>query len=411
MSFPRFIVILLGTLVIALMVVSAFCRWIDPYDIFGAPRTAGLNQLKARASSYAHLTKPYQIERAHPKTVMIGSSRVDIGFDPTLAQWPAAARPVYNFGFPNTSILNMQSQLVQALAAGSVHTAVVALEFQDFLRNRIDSPREPDEIERRFMALAREKHDLGRIRQTAVDGLSGTVTLSALMDSIGTVAQQRQFGAGDVTDDGLTSELPYVALVSSDGYHELFAQKDINLLQARQHATRQLAKLKPDEFLELTYLRNLIDFCRARQIELKLVIPPYHVDYLEIIHLSGLWDRFESWKRVLTELVQGYHEKPGSVVVLWDFASYDEYTTEVVPGRGDRSATMKWFWEPVHFKKALGDIILSRMLGGDSRDFGVELTPASLEARLTDGRRQRELFRQKYPAEVQRIDALMHSGK
>ena len=37
---------------------------------------------------------------------------------------------------------------------------------------------------------------------------------------------------------------------------------------------------------------------------------------------------------------------------------------ERLPPRGDRVTNLQWFWEPVHFKRALGDIMLHRVFLG-----------------------------------------------
>jgi hypothetical protein len=42
----------------------------------------------------------------------------------------------------------------------------------------------------------------------------------------------------------------------------------------------------------------------------------------------------------------------------------------------------RWFWEPNHFKRTLGEKILATVYHGAS-DFGVLLTPDTIEARLT----------------------------
>ena len=411
MKFARFN--LVWTVVLASIL--AFCAllnyFVDPYSVFGSTRVQGLNAQKAKASSYTPLVKAYQIERTSPQTVLFGTSRVDIGLDPSHSAWPQGSRPVYNYALPEASILTMNQQLQHALQAGPVRSLVVGLEFQDFLRGQIDSTREPDEVEQRFLSLAHARSDWRRLRQTALDSAAATLTLSGLLDTIGTLATQNSTVAGDVSDSGLTSESPYAGLVRKDGHYDLFLQKDMGIVRARQQAARVLSKGLEREFVELAYLRQLIDFCQLNGIDLHLFIPPYHAHYLEIVDATGLWGRFENWKRELASLVGDYQKRQQARLTLWDFASYDEFTTEAVPAKGDRKTSMQWFWEPVHFKKALGDIIVARMLGTDHREFGVELTTDSLEDRLGAGRRGQLAYRQRLPKEAADIAALVLATK
>ena len=410
MSFARFNLAWPALLLLTLTFTAAINLTVDPYSVFGLPRVAGFNAQKAKASTYTPLVKAYQIERAKPVTVLLGTSRVDIGLDPVHPAWPGRAQPVYNYGLPEASILTMPQQLSHALRAGSVRTAVVALEFQDFLRGQIHHSGQPDEVEGRFLALAQDRSQWRHMRQAVFDNFTAAMTLGALLDSVGTVSQQRSSAAGDVTDAGLTSETPYADLVRKEGHHDLFLQKDIGIVRARKQAARVLAG-RHVEFAEIAQLRALIELCRARGIELKLLIPPYHAHYLEIVDATGLWGRFEDWKRALIKVVAEYQGQPGPGLSLWDFATYDTYTTEPVPAKGDRETALQWFWEPVHFKKALGDIMLARMLGQDTRDFGVELTQATLEPQLAATRVQQAAYRQRLPAEVQAIATLVRTAR
>ena len=112
-----------------------------------------------------------------------------------------------------------------------------------------------------------------------------------------------------------------------------------------------------------------------------------HADLLEIIDRAGLWDAFEEWKIALVDRI---HQSGAGV---WDFTDYDEYSTEEVPTQRGSSAAMQWFWEPVHFKKALGNKVLQRILTGEPSEFGVLITPENVRAHLTSIRAARQVYR------------------
>ena len=71
---------------------------------------------------------------------------------------------------------------------------------------------------------------------------------------------------------------------------------------------------------------------------------------------------------------------------------YDPYTTETVPPAGDKTTRLRWFWEPTHFQRALGDVMLHRVFQGTPADFGAPLTVATVDARNQVVREQQRAF-------------------
>jgi len=409
MSPLRHIAVFFAATLLVLLAVAGFNVAVDPYAVFGSPRLERFSARKPAASNYTAMAKAHQIEAVAPRTVLLGTSRVDIGFDPDHPAWPAADRPVYNYGVPEASILTLESQLRHAVRAGPVRRALVGLEFHDFLRARVDPARPLSEVDHRFAALG--EGGAARTLQLAKDRFDAAVTLKALLDSSFTVAAQPAPRSGDLGRLGLTSEAPYAALAEKDGMHLLFRQKDLQILQARRHVARVLAERPAADFAEMALLRSLLQYAQSQGITLDLVIPPYHAHYYEIVDATGLWPRFEAWKAALVQVVDEHRRREGAVrVTLWDFASYDPYTTEPVPREGDRRTLMQWFWEPVHFRKPLGDLMLARMLGGDAAAFGVELTPQTLAARLEEGRVQRTAYRARQAPERFDLTRLVSTG-
>lgn len=410
MSAARFIVVLLIFLVYCLAGVAAINLLVDPYGIFGVPRAAGFNEKKTNASTQSSMVKAYQLERLGPRSVLFGTSRVDIGFDPNHAAWPASAQPVYNFGYPGVSLRKILPQIRHAAQVGPLKLALVGLEFQDFLNSKMTLPGEITEFERRLKTGDSSISENTRSLQKILDRTAATLTLKATIDSVETVVRQRQTHPDDVAENGLSSENIVARFARSDGHNDLFAQTDLNIIKSMDRDALALANAPAAQFPDIAYVRAIIEFCRQRNIDLYLFIPPYHADYLEIIDAAGLWNRFEGSKLALTKLVAEYQgSDTRSRIVLWDFAAYDSYSTEVVPPRGDRHTALQWYWEPAHFKKALGDVILSRMLGSGDQGFGAKLSTESLAARLAADRESRSAYRTAHPDEVKRVAELVRS--
>ncbi len=406
----RFIVAFLILLAACLAGVVVINLLVDPYSIFGVPRVAGFNAIKTNASTRASMVKAYQIERLGPRSVLFGTSRVDIGFDPNHAAWPASAQPVYNFGYPGVSLKKILPQFRHAAQAGPLKLALVGLEFQDFLNSKISQPGDISEFERRLKTGDSSISANTRSIQKILDRTAATLTLKATIDSVETVVRQQQAYPDDVAENGLSNENIIGRFARSDGHNDLFAQTDLNIIKSMDRDAVALSNTPQSRFPDIAHVRAIIEFCRQQNVDLYLFIPPYHADYLEIVDAAGLWDRFEGFKLALAMLVAEYQGSDShSRIVLWDFAAYDIYSTEVVPPRGDRHTALQWFWEPAHFKKALGDMILSRMLGSGQQGFGAKLSPASLPARLAADRESRSAYRIAHPDEVKRVAELVRS--
>jgi hypothetical protein len=140
----------------------------------------------------------------------------------------------------------------------------------------------------------------------------------------------------------------------------------------------------------LSLFRSTIAAARDAGIELALFIPPLSECELEVIRQRGQWDTFREWKRQVAA-TQPY----------WDYSGYNAlaYADDL-------------FRDAVHFKPAVGHLILRHLLGEDTadgsaagrrtREAGVWVDAATveqhlaqqqaaLEARLQQDSRYREL--------------------
>ena len=144
MKATRFIGVLLGSAAMAAAAIVAFNAWIDPYLLFGRPRVAGFNALKPAVETREALMKAYQAARIEaPRTVVLGSSRSDIGLDPAHAAWPSAMQPVYNLSLAGSwlgvNVRYLRGLLALRPASARPDTLVVAIDFETFLF-RPDAP-------------------------------------------------------------------------------------------------------------------------------------------------------------------------------------------------------------------------------------------------------------------------------
>ncbi|HEX3575354.1 MAG TPA: hypothetical protein VHU42_12205 [Rhodopila sp.] len=223
-------------------------------------------------------------------------------------------------------------------------------------------------------------------------------TMAASIDSVKTIAGQRDAGLLNLAPNGSSTDADFIDAARADGMHDLFAQKD-DFEAARAAGLRRVMAGWRGELPNLDIIRGIIALARAHNVALTLAIAPHHGDALEIYWRMGLWPRLEQLKVELATIVA----KQGGDVALWDFMDYSDFNTEPIPAAGDRRTKTNWFWEPTHFKKQLGAIMVQNMFGhvmpGTAQPgtpqsgvplFGVRLTPENVADRNAQVRAQRE---------------------
>ena len=159
-------------------------------------------------------------------------------------------------------------------------------------------------------------------------------------------------------------------------------------------------------------LRRLVRQSRGADTTTLLFINPYHAEYLILLDAAGLWPKFEAWKRHLGELARA------EGVPLWDFSGFDQYSTESVDALPVSGTSLEWFWEPSHYRRELGDLILTNIWrahcpqnGANAPRYGVRLdgrgdAAVDLEVHITAQRDAREAYKAAHRDVVTRIAAL-----
>jgi hypothetical protein len=379
-----------GTLAVLAVIAIVGTIAIDPYRMFGTSTLPGWTALKPRATEQLGIAKTYQLERIAPKTLLLGNSRTEIGLDPTSTAFSDAQRPVFNAAFAGGDVCTSLAMLRDALAVRSVHWVVLGLDFQDLLTVPAAAPVEPSHRsaeERRLLVDPDGYPNPDRVQQIWRDRWASTLTIDAVVDSVMTVFDQNPRTTATMTALGFNPLHEYRVFADRSGYYPLFAAKEA----AYQ---KQFANYGKPDFLHPSPIVALRDACfgelirlaGAHGISLTLYIHPYHAWFLDTLKAAGLWPSFEAWKRNLVGEVDRL-EQQSNDIRIFDFSGYNSYTTEPVPRRGDMKSTMHWYWEPGHYKSALGEQILASIFHGDP-GFGRVLTPANLAAVLTETRDQ-----------------------
>lgn len=399
-SHKRFVFVFVVAFLSACLLAAGVNYLVDPYGLFGARRIAGFNERKPASTERVRVTKPYMASRVRPTVVIGGNSRPEIGLDPQSACWDKTEQPVFNMGVPGSSVF-MQTRYVQhAVEQGKSRRVLFGVDFLDFL---VDRDQSAGSIDWRVLGKSFDgRLGPGVSLQKLEDVLSGLFSLTALTDSLATVTAQHDAYAATRREDGFNPGLDYVPIIRSEGQSVLFAQKNREVRSRLRAATLGVLYADGRRGQPLLALRHFLQWAKADGVEVVLFVNPYHVDYLILVEMSGYWPLFEEWKRQLTDIAVEFG------VPLWDFNAVDAYSTESPPPPHDRRSMLRWFWEPAHYRRELGDLMLATMLertcGAPTVDgFGSKLIPISLPAELNRLRDDLLRFMQTNPVTVERL--------
>lgn len=386
--------------------VAAFNYAVDPYLLFNVKRVAGFNAVKPAATTRERMMKAYQIERIDAHTIVIGSSRPDLGIDPASKAWPAQAQPVYNMGLVGGDVPEGFKYLRHYVAMRPGHAPkalVVGLDFENNLYVPVPVlPRPMNEMEERLAVDVNGVPNPARAMRVLKDRAQGLLSLDALFDSVVTIRSAHSDAALNLEPNGHLSEAAMRDVVRSDGAAAVFDQKNTETAKTLTKPRRVLSDTPDGPSRKLVTVRELLAFTRQNGIDVVLMIQPAHASRLELIDRLGYWADYERWKRELTAIAA--QAGAGQHVVLWDFGGYAPQMEEAVPGKG--KGAMAWSWDPVHYNSKLGNLMVAQMFDPAQPGFGVVLTPANIDARLAQVRADRDAFRARMPQETARLARL-----
>lgn len=399
---------LLLSVLFTLLSVAGINVLVDPYGLFGTPRIPGFNALKPFAEERVRVIKPYQAEAHQATTIIGGNSRPEMGLDPTSRCWLDVEKPVFNAGTPGLGV-HLQIQMIQHTAlTGKPTQILLGVDFLDFLDSYTAAPQfprttPPSDLEMRLITPNTTVPPLARWRQYLTDHLSALFSLDTLTDAIVTLPLQYRPFTNTRRADGFNPAQNYYPIVQHEGNRLLFRAKNREVYDSLVEPGLTLRNQQGQRSRAFGQLEDLLDWSHQQGIRPILFINPYHAEYLLLVYLTDRWPMLEDWKGELTRIATN-HQVP-----LWDFHSIDAYTTEV-PGEQPPGEPLRWFWEPAHYRKELGELMLAQMLNRPCTDVsplpGTRLSPDTLDTHLHALREALDSHRQSYPQVWERLLAL-----
>ena len=382
----------LGCIIIAFNVV------VDPYHVFDMPLVRGFNAHKGTGANQVWLTKAFEAKRTKAKTVLLGSSRVEVGLDAFSSAWPKEDRPVYNLGIAAATPYSQFRYLQEWMANSSPETVVIGVDFEFFLNMIEAQHKTAGDFESRLAVKSDGSPNLGADYHQILDFTQIALSYDALADSVGTLAKNLEGDPSD-TAGGNYPEEEFIEERRRTTAFALMEWYDVINVRRYYGGFNRFA---------MSDLGDILDLCELHGTRAIVYIHPMPADSLEVIDLLGYWPVFEEWKRELLKLVSQYpHRKTASGVELWDFSDFDAFSTESV--RPDR-LDLQWFWESWHYRRALGDLIIKRLFDKSDVSFGAALTEANMESHLAAIRARKREYRVNHKADFDRVSALFNSA-
>ena len=380
---------------------------VDPLRRFDVVTIEGFNAQKAQFANDMRLGKAGALCRIQPASIAMGTSRVELGIDPKHPGWNHALGPVYNLAMPGMGMRELALTFMHAVHSSSrLQLAVIGLDFDMFNANReaVIFGREVAGFDERRLLLS----NFDFCWRAFLYDFKSYLGLRGLYSSLATIAKQMPERERDVparamewlalsgADGFRDGDAVFRARVRTGGYRALFgtAQESAYVASTWRPAPEQrycfTREGQPNTF---DHFRELVRFARKSGIDLRLFIAPIHGRLLLALQEAGLWPQYEDWKRGLVDSLEEEARESGGVAFpIWDFSGFNSVTMEPVPPAGDIETEVLWFWEPSHFKKEAGDLMLDRVLGHHEPtrdipdDFGTLLSKSNIEAMLLRSR-------------------------
>lgn len=418
---PRsFIVAYLTLIFLAMAGMAAINIVVDPFWRFDLISIPGFNAQKVEFASNLRMAKPGVVCRLQPITVVMGTSRAEVGINPTHPALRDVPGPVYNLSLSGAGLNELDMTLRHAVhASPGLKRVLLGLDFFLFNANRnaVVFGTEVLNFDQQRLLLLPNDH-CWRSFLYDIDALLGPKGLIFSFKTITgqipepTSRPQVNRWLANFDRNGFRNNFYIIQkiLIPERGYRQEFADT-----QERYYAKRIWRSPPEERFCFVAggqpntfdTLRSMIRFTRASGIDLRIFFNPVHARLLIALREAGLWPLYEDWKRGVVDVLAAESAASGKPQYpLWDFSGFNSITTEPVPPAGDTKTIMRGFWEPSHYKEQIGDLMLDRML--DYReptkvvpeDFGKMLTSATIDSWIKQTRIGMREYMRTEPAEA-----------
>lgn len=336
--------------------------------------------------SNLYISKPSALALHDYESVIVGTSRVLSGIKIKSLSAVTMSNNVFNAGTPGLDNKHLQLYLDILDHDKNLKNLAIGLDLGMFIRHR-PVKNTGDMIE----YLARQRASIPEYDVL----IRSHLNRETLINTFSTLLDQRECHDPEITRRGDTTAWHDARRVIRSGYLRL-AEKTKQDERSRNSIPAS-SSLRDDKFKSIsdeveTFGSRLEHMCQAG-VSVKIFTNPVHADIISMLD-ELLPGAATTYKRSLLNMVTG-RKLAGCDIELWDFAVIHPYTITAFPDNNDPDDPSTLFWEPSHYKHALGDIILRRMWDDSTDNFGTRLTTDNLDQHLATQNRLLNEYRQR----------------
>jgi len=333
---------------------------VDPYGITGVKRIPHLSEYKVEINEHTGLMKKYQPLFENYNALIVGNSRVEMGMNPSHSCFQHEKMKVYNLGIPGEDLRMQLAYALNLIYQKPIQTVFLSIDFADFIGPEwrplpIIPMLEQEEEMFMYSTSGDINPDYPRIR--FLDYYKSLFSLDAMVASISTISGQSE-ASPDRDLAGFNPARDFTEAVRLAGPSELFDQKMFELkvkysnIWYFRRADQRLDSVVED-------LSAFLDILVRRDIKVYLFTNPFHESYWEMFRAQGYMPLYDDWMASIEAVVRKH--TTGSVL-FWNFSEDSPFIHEKVPAKGVKSGPLQWFWEPSHYRRQLGDLMIDTML-------------------------------------------------
>lgn len=327
---------------VIISIVSGINLIVNPYNVFGH----GLDGFTPQKGNLLsdRMSKFYIANRLEPRTIMMGTSRIGLFRESQLT--PYLDGPIYNASMAGSTIDEQAAYIRYMVGRGYVKNVVWSLDFFAF------NPTKPIDPSFEVQRLSDSPYPN--------DYLISLFSFKTLKRSFMTL--QSNFECQKI-DQNLT-----------------LAQIQQNIRYTLNEYAGEQTFLKSETFKnpssidpKIALIRETVRFCRERNVACTLYTSPVFYRHIDMVYGIGLGNTFEYWKKELA-----------SIQPYTDFCTYSALSKE----------PMK-FRDSSHVIGDIGEMVFARLFSDRHTvpaDFGILVTPATIEAHTTQQRQYRRNF-------------------
>jgi hypothetical protein len=384
---------------------------VDPKGLFALVRIDGFNSYKAYQNLYTAEVKALAVRRFRPDTVIFGASPATFGIVPHCAfpSMPGVSR-IYNYGGVGPQVYTTNTNYSDLRAIGSIRRMVIEARLPDsrFVHGAADRPAQP---------VPEEKQGVwAEVVRPWIPANYADVYLANLFSWHEIILSLQTVAANLQSDRSFL----FYGFAPNGAYDQVWLRRwtawvitNANLRgQIVNYRNLLVSKVSNNMDVDFSHLDALAAKAARDGIALDFFVTPEHVAELLLYYEGNIWPLFEKFKRSLLRAAEAGKSRYGIEFRVFDFGTLNDVMTQPIRQIDTKTVHDPYFGDPVHYRKPIGDFILSTMYGckideAVPSDFGLELRRDNIDAHLASEKAKLEAYRRADPELVHKVQSAL----